>query len=484
LADQRKKVTLALFVVTFLAAIEGTIVSTAMPIITKDLEGLSLFSWINTIYLLAMVVTTPVYGKLSDMYGRKSTLLIGAIVFLIGSILSGIAWSMESLILFRAIQGLGGGCLLTLPLVIITDLYDLEQRAKIQGWLSSIWGIAGISGPIVGGLLVDYLSWRAIFYMNIPFGALALYLIIRYMKDKARTSKASIDYAGIATFSIGILSFLYGLNQYIEGFSSSQEQILYISCMLFGIIMLYVFYRIERVVKEPFIPLSLFSNKLLTFSFVGGFIISMINVAIIFYVPLWMQGMKGESATYSGMVMIPLSITWPLGSILAGQFISKFGLKRLCLIGSAFLILGNVGMATIQNNTSVWLIMLYIGIAGISFGILLTVFTIIVSFVANVNNRGAAMSSTQLLRSLGQAIGLAIFGLFLFSNELDPQYVALLEQSLQFIFLLVAILSLVMVAFVIVVVRQKSLFEEYGLSGNKHTAAQNERTASSTESKL
>src|SRR5690606_6029759 len=150
---------LALFVVTFLAAIEGTIVSTAMPIITKELNGLSMFSWINTIYLLAMVVTTPVYGKLSDMYGRKSMLLIGAIVFLIGSIMSGVAWSMESLIIFRAIQGLGGSCLLTLPLVIMTDLYDFEQRAKIQGWLSTIWSMAGISGPLVGGLLVDNISW-------------------------------------------------------------------------------------------------------------------------------------------------------------------------------------------------------------------------------------------------------------------------------------------------------------------------------------
>jgi EmrB/QacA subfamily drug resistance transporter len=475
LNSQRRIITFSLFMVTFLAAIEGTIISTAMPVITKDLQGMSMYSWINTIYLLAMVITTPIYGKLSDMYARKKMLLSGIIIFLIGSFLSGIAWNMESLIIFRAIQGFGGGCLVTLPLIIITDMYDSQQRAKIQGWLASVWGIAGISGPLVGGLLVDFISWRAIFYMNIPFGAIALYLISVYLKDNLQFRQAKIDFPGIITLSIAILALLFGLNEFKESISAEHaanyslwQQVLFIGCVVFGIALLFIFYRIERTAEEPFVPLTLFKDKLLLFAFIGGFIVSVINVTIIFYVPLWMQGMMGKSATFSGVVMIPLSIGWPLGSILTGQLINKLGVRVIILLGSLCLIIGSLGMATISHITPIWLIMLYTALAGFSFGIYLTIYTFIVSVTGSKQNRGAAMSTAQLLRSLGQAVGLAIFGMFIFTNELDPSYIELLEKSLRLVFMLVAILAVGMVIYIISIIRNKELFQEQGLLGKRN----------------
>ena len=207
----RKKVTIALFVATFLAAIEGTIVSTAMPSITGELHGIQQYSWIISLYLLATVITTPIYGKLSDLYGRKKMFIIGALIFLAGSMLSGVSQTMNQLICYRALQGLGAGALTTIPYTVIGDLYPFEQRAKVQGWMSSIWGIAGISGPLLGGLLVDYLSWRAIFYMNLPFGIVAIYLLSTSLREVLKKKKRHIDYPGIVTFTIAMFSFLYAM---------------------------------------------------------------------------------------------------------------------------------------------------------------------------------------------------------------------------------------------------------------------------------
>src|SRR5690606_36984900 len=263
------------------------IVATAMPIIIADLKGAHLYSWVNTIYILAMVVATPLFGKLSDIYGRRKLIMIGTVVFLLGSALSGIAWSMGALIIFRLIQGLGAAALMTLPMVIITDLYDLEQRSKIQGWLSSIWGIAGILGPLVGGMLVDFVSWRSVFYLNVPFAFVALAMLYKFLPDHAkRKEQTNIDYKGIFTFSSGILLLLYGLNQFAE---SENGRVLSLVIMLAGVAMLFLFRRVERNHEEPFMPLEIFRSRQFLFILISGLVLSIINIAIIFYIPLWMQ---------------------------------------------------------------------------------------------------------------------------------------------------------------------------------------------------
>lgn len=458
------KVVLALYLTTFLAAIEGTIVSTAMPIIMDNLEGAELYSWVNTIYLLAMVVATPLYGKLSDIYGRKLLISIGIIIFIIGSALSGIAWSMPSLILFRAIQGLGGASLLTLPMVIITDLFQDEQRYKIQGWLSSIWGVAGILGPLTGGLLVDYVSWRSIFYLNVPFALVALLLIYKFLPNHYTKTVRGIDGKGITTFSVGILLLLYGLNGFVENDGLTLKWI-YAALMLIAVICLYTFVRVERKASDPFIPLEIFTNKMFRFTLISGFVLSAITVAIIFYIPLWMQHVRGFSATGSGLVMIPLSITWPLGSIFAGQYAFRYGMRKMGVIGSIFLIAGSGCMATITANTSPILIMLYILMSGMAFGILLSSFGFLASAVASEKVRGAGLSAVQLFRSLGQAVGLVLFGMLLYSQTKSPQYISLLELSLRQIFGMIAVISLLLVVYIIWALRSKELLASYNFAG-------------------
>lgn len=437
-SGSRKKVTVALFVATFLAAIEGTIVGTAMPKITGELSGVQLYSWVISIYLLASVITTPIYGKLSDLYGRKTMFIIGASIFLSGSMLSGVAQSMSQLILFRGLQGLGAGALTTIPYTIIGDLYPFQQRAKVQGWMSSIWGIAGISGPLIGGLLVDYVSWRAIFYMNLPFGAVALYLLSVSLKDKVERKKKYIDYPGIITFAIGMFGLLYALS--LVGGETGQQagwaEVL--PYFVMAVIFLSAFAWIEKRSPEPMIPFKLFRNRVISMANGISFLLCLVNVAVIFYLPLWFQGVEGYSATYSGILMIPLSIAWPLGSILAGNLIARLGLRAISLLAACLLLIGSAGFALVSNGTPVALLILFTFCAGMSFGLVLTSMTIAVTSSVGAEIRGAAVASNNFIRTLGQTLGITLFGLLLHTgeaNDIDP---VVLEASLHHIFVWVA----------------------------------------------
>jgi EmrB/QacA subfamily drug resistance transporter len=444
---QRKKVTIALFVATFLAAIEGTIVSTAMPSITGELQGIKQYSWIISLYLLAAAISTPIYGKLSDLYGRKKLFMIGALIFLSGSMLSGLAQSMTQLMAFRVLQGLGAGALTTIPYTIIGDLYSFEQRAKIQGWLSSIWGIAGISGPLLGGLLVDYVSWRAIFYMNVPFGIVALYLLSTSLHEAYERKKRHIDYPGIATFAVGMFCFLYALTLLRD--ESGQGISLWLTSLLFTIAILFLalFVRIERRSPEPFIPFELFRNRMIRLVNLNSLLLCVINVVIIFYLPLWLQGVYGKSATYSGMVMIPLSVAWPLGSILAGNWIARQGIRVISVVGACVLLAGGLGFAFLNAATPVLLFGVYIFLAGLAFGLCLTTVTVAVSSSVGWEKRGAAIASNNFIRTFGQTFGITVFGLLLHTGEANRIDAAELEASLHTIFTGIAILSI----FVIIV---------------------------------
>ncbi|WP_338556747.1 MDR family MFS transporter [Paenibacillus sp. KS-LC4] len=439
-----RSITIALFVATFLAAIEGTIVSTAMPSITRELQGTQQYSWIISIYLLATVVTTPIYGKLSDLFGRKNMFMIGAAIFLCGSMLSGLAQTMTQLIVFRAIQGLGAGALTTIPYTIIGDLYAYEQRAKVQGWMSSIWGIAGISGPLLGGLLVDYVSWRAIFYMNLPFGIIAMFLLGSTLKEAYEKRKRSIDYGGIGTFAVGMFCFLYALTLLRSETGEQGASYMEIG-LLFAVaaVLLALFFYIEKRVQEPLIPLVLFKNRTISMVNLLSFLLCVVNVVIIFYLPLWLQGVYGKSATYSGLAMIPLSVSWPLGSILAGTWISRMGLRNITLLSALSLVLGSLGFMFLNAATPIALFMLYMFLTGLSFGLALTSCTISVSSAVERQMRGASVATNNFIRTLGQTIGIALFGLLLHTgstNIIDP---LLLEESLHRIFTIVVVLSLV-----------------------------------------
>ncbi|MEV5024606.1 MDR family MFS transporter [Paenibacillus sp. LPE1-1-1.1] len=444
--ENRKKVTIALFVATFLAAIEGTIVSTAMPSITGELQGVQQYSWIISIYLLATVITTPVYGKLSDLFGRKTMFIIGALIFLAGSMLSGIAQTMDQLIWFRALQGLGAGALTTIPYTIIGDLYSFEQRAKVQGWMSSIWGIAGISGPLFGGLLVDYISWRAIFYMNLPFGIAAIYLLSSSLKEALEKKKRHIDYPGIITFTIAMFCFLYAMTLIRDEGENGTSPIMRIAVLLAVSVLFFIFFaRIERRSPEPIIPFQLFHNRIISMANLDSFLLCVINVVVIFYLPLWIQGVYGKTATYSGLVMIPLSVAWPLGSILAGNWISKIGLRFISVAGACFLLASSIGFSFMTAETSIVLFIVYTFLAGLSFGLSLTSLTVAVSSAVGWELRGSAVASNNFIRTLGQTIGITIFGLLLHTGGKEIIEPSVLAESLHTIFIWVAVLSVFVV---------------------------------------
>lgn len=439
----RKQITIALFAATFLAAIEGTIVSTAMPSITGELHGIRQYSWIISIYLLATVITTPIYGKLSDLYGRKTMFIIGAVIFLAGSMLSGVAQSMNQLIWFRALQGLGAGALTTIPYTIIGDLYPYEMRAKVQGWMSSVWGIAGISGPLLGGLLVDYVSWRAIFYMNFPFGVLSIYLLSVALKESLDKKKRHIDYIGITLFTIGMYSFMYGMELLRDKTENGVSTVVIGSLFAAAAVFLAAFIAASRRSPEPIIPFQLFKSRIITVANLASFLVCVINVVIIFYLPLWIQGVYNKPATYSGLVMIPLSIAWPLGSIVAGNWIAKLGVRTISLAGACLLLVSGVGFTLMDAQTPFALFIVYTFLSGLSFGLTLTSITVTVSSAVGWELRGSSVASNNFIRTLGQTIGITVFGMLLNTGAADTIDSALLEASLHTIFIWVSLLSIV-----------------------------------------
>ncbi|HET8629917.1 MAG TPA: MDR family MFS transporter [Thermomicrobiales bacterium] len=407
-ATDPRNVTLALLIATFLSAIDGTIVSTAMPRIVSDLGGIQLISWVVSVYLLTTTVSTPIYGKLADLFGRKPVFFVGAIVFLAGSMLSGLSQTMGQLIGFRALQGLGAGALLPITYTIVGDIYPFEQRARVQGWISGVWGVAGLVGPLVGGLLVDHASWRWVFYLNLPFGVAALLVLAASLHEEIAKTRRQIDYWGALTFTISMSCLLYALTQGGTTYPWSSPVIL----GLFGVTaaLLAVFLGIEARSPEPMMPLRLFTLPTISLSNLSSALVSAVVVALSFYLPLWIQGVHGRGATYSGLALAPMSVTWSLGSIAAGQVLPRIGIRSTALLGVAITVLGSAGVALLAVSTPAWLLIALIAVLGAGFGLIFTSFTVAVQSGVGRDLRGAALASNTFVRALGQTIGIAAFG--------------------------------------------------------------------------
>lgn len=404
----KRYVTLGLMVATFLAAIEGTIVSTAMPTIVSDLGGLTLISWVVSAYMLTSAVTAPIYGKLADLFGRKPVFMIGTVIFLAGSMLSGLAQTMEQLIWFRAFQGIGAGSIITITYTIIGDIYPYEQRGKIQGYMSGIWGISGILGPLTGGFLVDYVSWRWIFYINLPFGILSIILIWLSLHENLEKKKKHIDYWGAFTFTIGMSAMLYAL---LSGGSAypwgSPVMMLFYAI---AVVCLSVFLIIQRTSPEPMLPLVLFKIRSIVVANGAGFLLSSVLVAITFYLPLWIQGVYGQGATESGMTLLPMSLGWPIAAALSGRLIVKIGARKTALTGTIPLVAATIWLATITADTPHWPLYVMMFLVGFGFGFTFTAFTVTSISAVDWSLRGASMASSTFIRALGQTIGIAVFG--------------------------------------------------------------------------
>ncbi|PYZ92397.1 MFS transporter [Salipaludibacillus keqinensis] len=404
----QRNITIALLIATFLAAIEVTVISTAMPGITQDLGGLDLISWVFAIYLLTYAVMTPIFGKLADLFGRKKIFITGAIIFLLGSALCGFSQSMEQLILFRAVQGIGAGALMPMTFTIVGDIFKYEQRAKVQAIIGSVWGIAGITGPLVGGFFVDYLTWHWIFFINIPFGLLSMFLINKFLDESIEKRKRSIDYGGAVTFIIGAGALLYAL-------LSGGNEIAWNDSLMFvlfgtAILFLAAFIVFQLNVKEPMVPFHLFRNRHLLIANVCGLLLGSILIGLTAYLPLWVQGVLLLAATSSGLTLIPMSLGWPLGSYLSGQFIVRLGTKPLSLTGVIIIALGTFSLTFITPSTPNVFLVVMMFFIGLGFGLSMTIFTVIVQSSVDWGSRGTAASTNTFLRTLGQALGITVLG--------------------------------------------------------------------------
>ncbi|SFM30653.1 drug resistance transporter, EmrB/QacA subfamily [Paenibacillus sp. 1_12] len=407
----RRYVMTAVVIATFLTAIEGTIVNTAVPVIVGELGGLGMMSWVVSIYLLTTAVSTPISGKIADLYGRKPVFILGTALFLLGSILCGMAQSMEQLILFRALQGFGAGAILPVTITIVGDLYPFEERAKAQGWISSIWGISAVSSPLSGGLLVDYVSWRWIFYINVPFGIVSLSILSLYFRESLIKEKKHIDFWGMFVFTLGMASFMYALLT-LESMASVGSSTILV-CFGATVVFLAIFIVIERKSPDPMLQLKLFRQRMIGVPNLSDFVFSAVLVAINVYIPLWVQGVYGHGAVFSGLMLIPVSVFWPLGAYLAGRMIARFGMRSTSLTGIVCTIIACAGMALPALSTSPWLLVLCLVLIGFGFGLTFTVHTVSVQSAVDWNLRGSAIASNNFIRMMGQSIGVALFGILL-----------------------------------------------------------------------
>ncbi|WP_429372476.1 MDR family MFS transporter [Paenibacillus sp. DS2015] len=407
---------------TFMAAIEGTVTGPAGPAIVSNFGGMQLMSWIFTAYLLTMAVTTPIFGKISDIYGRKPVFLIGSLLFIIGSLLCGFSQSMEQLIVFRAIQGIGAGALIPVTFTIIGDIYPIEERSKVQALLSSVWGISSLVGPLLGGYFVDYWSWRWIFGFNVPFGILSILLIARYLPKHNVKRETKIDFAGAITFTIGMTVLLFSLatgGQYYEWNSP-----LLIGCLFIAVIFIILFFIVEKRAQEPMIPLKLFRIRDIAVSAGANLLISSLLIGLTTYTPLWIQGVMGRNATFSGLAMAPMSIGWMLGSVAGAKLLLTAGSRKTTMIGIGGIVIGALGLAMMTGDTPSYILLTFTFIYGIGFGYSSTVFTIIAQSSVGYNLRGSSTALNTFVRSLGQTIGVAVFG-----SWINLKIVALLNDN-------------------------------------------------------
>ena len=404
----KQGIILAIMLALFLGALDQTIVGTALPQIITDLSGANLYTWVVTIYLLASTVTVPIYGKLSDMYGRKPLLLAGVGLFLIGSVLAGLSQNIEQLIIFRGIQGLGAGALFPIALATIGDLYSAKERGRYQGLFGAVFGLASLIGPALGGWLTDTFSWHLIFYVNLPIGLISIAIILVELPTIKGRANQKIDFLGALVFAAGIIPVLIGLtNVQMSDFATPEVA----GLISLGLALLGLFLFIEAKVQEPIIPLELFRNRTFTAAAAASFFASFGFFSAVIFLPRYFQSVLGESATNSGYATLPLLLGVIISSVAAGQMVARRGRYKSLILGAILLVAAaSVLLTNIKADTDPWVLRLWMFLAGLGIGPTLSVFTIVVQNAVPFKFLGAATSNLTFFRQVGGSVGLALVG--------------------------------------------------------------------------
>jgi EmrB/QacA subfamily drug resistance transporter len=402
-------VTAAMMLAMTVTALEQTVVATAMPRIIADLGGGEIYTWVISAYLLAATVSTPIYGKLADLLGRKRILLFGLGLFGLGSLLSGLAQTMGQLIAFRVVQGLGAGSVMPIVLTIMGDIYTLRERAKVQGWFSAVWGVSSVAGPILGGFLTDQLTWRWVFFVTIPFGVLAAFVVSVYFREKVEHREVRpIDWAGAGLLAAGSSALLMAL---LLGESARS----WAAPAAFGVgaaALCAVFVWWERRAADPILPLDLLGSPQMLAAIVGSFLIGTLLFGLDTYIPLYLQGVLGRSATNAGKVLMPLFLSWSISVALAARFVVRFGFRSAAIVGT-LLIAAGMAIIALGSNDPARSAAFFAGglvVIGLGFGPASLSYILTVQNSVPWNRRGVATGAITFFRLIGGALGVAILG--------------------------------------------------------------------------
>ena len=399
----------SLLISLFLSALDSTIVATALPTIVGDLGGLDHIAWVFTAYLLTSTASVPVFGKVSDIYGRRPVFQVTIVIFLVGSILAGVSRTMTQLILFRGLQGIGGGGLLALTFTILGDILSPRERPKYMGYFTGVFAAASVIGPLIGGFFVDSLSWRWVFYVNIPFGIVALWVTAKYLHLPVPTRRRPIDYLGSALFCVAVTTLLLGATW--GGVEYPWTSPMIVGLLGTGVLVSALFLLQEGRAEEPLLPLRMFRNHVFSVSIVMGVLFGSVMVVGSVFLPLFLQLVRGVSATSSGFLLVPMMGGVLVGSTYGGRLITRTGrYKPFPLIGGAMCIAGIAMLSTIDVDTTRTFVSVGMCILGLGIGTASPVITLAVQNVAAKGDMGAATSAVNFFRSLGSAFGVAIFG--------------------------------------------------------------------------
>jgi EmrB/QacA subfamily drug resistance transporter len=426
--DARRTLVLAACLMgTFMAAVESTIVATAMPTIVADLSGFSLFSWVFTVYLLSQAVSIPVYGRLADLYGRKRMFFVGAGLFMLGSGLCGLSTSMVQLILFRLLQGFGAGGVQPVAMTILGDIYTPSERARVQGVVSSVFGVSAVIGPSLGAFLVEHVNWEFVFWVNLPVGAAAMTMIGVFLREDIRPRQRRIDWLGSLLMMLSVSALMLALVQ-----QATLPPGLLAALLTGGLLALLALILHERATPEPMLPLELWRHRVIAVGSLGGGLAGAVMMGVAAFLPTYVQGAMGRSATVAGLVLGAMSVTWALASIYGGRLMVRTSYRLVAVLGGVALLLGSALLVTLTPARGPWWATVGSLVIGVGMGMCNTAYIVSIQAAVPWHQRGAATSSCLFQRFVGQSLGSASFGAVLNLTLLHraPELAGLADQLL------------------------------------------------------
>lgn len=448
--SRRGPILIALMVSSGLVAIDSTIVATAVPSIVQDVGGFTSFPWLFSAYLLAQAVCVPVYAKLSDVVGRKPIILSGIALFLLGSILCGVAWSMPALIAFRVLQGLGAGAVLPMAMTIVGDIYTATERAKVQGYLASVWALSSVTGPTLGGLFASLGIWRGIFLLNIPLCLLAGWMLIRAFHERIERAKHRVDYLGALLLTLSLSLLILGALE--GGLAWAWNSLTSISVLGVGALLFAVFILVERRAAEPVLPPWVVSRRLLATTSMISFGIGAIMFGLTSYVPTFLLGSLSTSPVLAGLALAALTIGWPISASQAGRFYFRIGYRRTALIGVMVAVIGTSILTLTASSPNVPVVATCCFVVGLGLGLVATPILIAAQSSVEWNERGVVTGTNLFARSIGSSIGVAVFGAVANSiyagvpgGDSDPQTIVSATTAVFVAVLVSAVLTVVAV---------------------------------------